>query len=401
VSYSSPQAFFTALKETLTSHAFGVGGLVAGFIIAWQLGIFQSFTWAIAVYPTVLTAEQVISALFSGRLNTRLHIGTISPAFSGNMGALRRLFQPVLAITLMTSFLMSLISMLFGSLFWRVTFADFSGILVVVLATMNLGLTLYLFALSVTFTAFKKGLDLDSVAYPIIAVVADIFITVCYTLMLYLFLDFNALGRYLVLLIALVPAIFMIYGLPRKIREEEFVRAVKASMLSLTFVALIANVTGSALQKIDVLTSSKREILTVYPALIELVSDAGLVIGSTATTKLALGLLKPSFSDIRGHLAQLSGALTASAISFVFFSISSLLLTGTFTVHTFSVFTSTLLAANVIAAIVTVLVAYALAILTFQKGLDHDHFVVPIETSIAGAATTIAFLAALLLMKPF
>jgi cation transporter-like permease len=302
---------------------------------------------------------------------------------------------------LMTSFLMSLVSMLFGSLFWRVTFADFSGILVVVLATMNLGLTLYLFALSVTFTAFKKGLDLDSVAYPIIAVVADIFITVCYTLMLYLFLDFNALGRYLVLLIALVPAIFMIYGLPRKIREEEFVRAVKASMLSLTFVALIANVTGSALQEIDVLTSSKIEILTVYPALIELVSDAGLVIGSTATTKLALGLLKPSFSDIRGHLAQLSGALTASAISFVFFSISSLLLTGTFTVHTFSVFTSTLLAANVIAAFVTVLVAYALAILTFQKGLDHDHFVVPIETSIAGAATTIAFLAALLLMKPF
>lgn len=396
---SSPQAFFKAFKETLVSHFFGVGGLAAGFIIAWQLGIFQSFPWAIAVYPTILTAEEVISALFSGRLNTRLHIGTISPTFSGNMGTLWRLLQPVLTITMMTSVLMSAISIVFGGLFWRVAFTDFPNILVVVVATMNLGLTLVLFALPVTFTAFRKGLDLDSVAYPIIATVADIFITACYTLMLYLFLDLHAPGKYLVLLIALLPTIFMIYALPRNIHDEEFVRAVKASMLGLTLVAFIANVAGSVLQRINVLTNSRKEILTVYPASIELVGDAGSVIGSTAATKFALGLLKPSFSAIRGHVAQLSGAWATSAISFAFFSISSLLLTGTFTLHAFSTLTYTLLVANAIALILTVLVAYAFAILTFQKGLDPDHFVVPVETSIAGAVTSIALLAALLLTK--
>lgn len=396
---SSSQAFFRAFKETLVSHFFGVGGLAAGFIIAWQLGIFQSSPWAIAVYPTILIAEEVISALFSGRLNTRLHIGTISPTFSGNMGILWRLLQPVLVTTLMASVLMSLVSMVFGGLFWKVALADFPSILVVVVATMNLGLTLVLFALLVTFTAFRKGLDLDSVACPIIATVADIFITVCYTLMLYLFLDLYAPGRYLVLLIALLPAFFVIYALPRNIRDKEFVRALKASMLGLTFVAFIANVTGSVFQRINVLTNMRKEILTVYPASIELVGDAGLVIGSTATTKLALGLLKPSFYAIRGHFAQLSGAWVASAISFVFFSTSSLLVTDTYPLHAFSTLTYTLLVANVIALIVTVLVAYAFAILTFQKGLDPDHFVVPVQTSIAGAVTSIALLAALLLMK--
>jgi cation transporter-like permease len=143
----------------------------------------------------------------------------------------------------------------------------------------------------------------------------------------------------------------------------------------------------------------RKEILTVYPASIELVGDAGLVIGSTATTKLALGLLKPSFYAIRGHFAQLSAAWVASAISFVFFSITSLLITETYTLHAFYTLTYTLLVANVIALIVTVLVAYAFAILTFQKGLDPDHFVVPVQTSIAGAVTSIALLAAFLLMR--
>jgi cation transporter-like permease len=130
-----------------------------------------------------------------------------------------------------------------------------------------------------------------------------------------------------------------------------------------------------------------------------MVGDAGLVIGSTATTKLALGLLKPSFSAIRGHVAQLSGAWTASVISFVFFSVSSLIVTGTFTLHAFSTLTYTLLVANVIALIVTVFVAFAFAILTFQKGLDPDHFVIPVQTSICSVVTSVALLVALLLLK--
>jgi cation transporter-like permease len=38
------------------------------------------------------------------------------------------------------------------------------------------------------------------------------------------------------------------------------------------------------------------------------------------------------------------------------------------------------------------------AILTFQKGLDPDKFVIPIESSLADSITTIALLAALFLI---
>ncbi|MDH5771081.1 MAG: hypothetical protein OEZ25_07340, partial [Candidatus Bathyarchaeota archaeon] len=116
------------LKEALTAFSFNIGGILAGFIVASQLNVFQLSPWAIAVYPAILTARGVISGLFSGRLSTALHIGTIHPRLRGNTKRFYMLFKSLIVITLETSVAMSLVSMIFGSLFWGITFADFSDI---------------------------------------------------------------------------------------------------------------------------------------------------------------------------------------------------------------------------------------------------------------------------------
>jgi mgtE-like transporter len=403
---ANPRAFLTSFKETLAGHFVGVGGLVAGLVVAWQLGVFRSVPWAIAVYPTVLTAKAVINGTFSGRLNTALHVGTISPRFSGNMKTLGRIFQRILVLTLATSVLMSIVSTLFGSVFWGVTLASFSDILIVVVATMSLGLTLYLFTTPVTFAAFKKGLDLDSVAYPIAATIADVFITVCYALAVNLFFNFGDAGKYSVLLIAIVPAVLILYSLPSRIHEEGFSRTIKTSIVGLMFVAVIASVTGAILQEINVGASFwngngplyPAALFATYPALIELVGDAALVIMSTATTRLVLGLLEPYFSAMKYHALQILGAWTASVAAFIPISAASLFLTGTFGLPAFYLLTSILLATNAFAMIAMTLISYALAILTFKKGLDPDHLVIPIESALAGTLTSIALLAALFVL---
>jgi mgtE-like transporter len=287
--------------------------------------------------------------------------------------------------------------MVFGSFFWGIALGDFSTILLVVLATLNLGLVLCLFNLTITIVAFKKGWDLDTVAYPIIATVADLFITACYAVALDLFFNSGILGRVLVLLVAILPVILMLCALPRKIRREDFVRRVKASILALVLVAIVTNITGTVMNRIDVLTSGRKEILIVIPALIELVGDAGLVVSSTATAKLALGLLRPSFSAIKDNFLQILGVWFASAIAFIFFSASSLLPGGISSRFGLLTFTSMLQVTNVIAVIVIVVISYALAVLTFHKGLDPDHLVIPVETAIAGTVTSIALFAALVL----
>jgi mgtE-like transporter len=388
------KTFIKTFREALIAYSFDIGGILAGFIVASQLNIFERSPWIIAVYPAILSARGVISGLFCGRLSTALHIGTIYPRFLGNTKRFYKLFETIIVITLGTSVAMSLVSMVFGSLFWGITLADFSDILMVVVATMTLGLSLSLVTITIAFVTFKKGLDPDVIVYPIMSTVADIVITICYVLTLSMFF----LSRYSVFFLGLLLVILALYFLLQNIHEEEFIKTMKESFVTLILVAFIVNITGTVLKRINVVVQGRREIYTVYPALIDTIGDVGSVVGSTATTKLALGLLKPSFSDIRNHATQIFGAWAASITMFVFFSALSLSINSILTPSTFLGFTFILLTSNVIAITAMVLISYAVSILTFQRGLDPDNFVIPIESSLADGVTSIALLVALFLI---
>jgi cation transporter-like permease len=101
---------------------------------------------------------------------------------------------------------------------------------------------------------------------------------------------------------------------------------------------------------------------------------------------------------MKNHALQILGAWAASAAAFIPISAASLFLTGTFGLPAFYLLASVLLATNAFALIAVTLISYAFAILTFKKGLDPDHLVIPLESSLAGTITSTALLAALFLL---
>jgi mgtE-like transporter len=226
--------------------------------------------------------------------------------------------------------------------------------------------------------------------------IADIFITLCYVVILNLFI-FD-LGKWIIAFIGLAHLLLVFYIFPRNLREPEFIKTLKESLATMMFVAFIVNITGTILKGISDFVEDRKEIYTVYPALIDMVGDVGSVVGSTATTKLALGLLTPSFSSIRNHARNIFSAWAASIIMFVVLAISALSIHGMFSFSAFSGLLPVLLITNVIAVAAIILLSYGIAILTFKKGLDPDNFVIPIESSFADSATSIALLVALLLI---
>ena len=150
---------------------------------------------------------------------------------------------------------------------------------------------------------------------------------------------------------------------------------------------------------IDRYASRSIEFYAIYPALIGIISDVGSVVGSTATTKLALGLLKPKLSSIGQHAKNIFSAWIVSVVMFVILALLALVIHGTFTTTLFYNHVITLLIANIIAVFLVVILSFAISILTFQKGLDPGNFVIPIETAFAAGITTVALLAALGLMS--
>jgi len=392
----SSRGTFAAFKETMLAYTFDLGGLAAGFVVASQLGVFKMTPWAIALYPAIVSAKGVIGGLLSGRLSTALHLGTIHPRFFKNTRSFYKLFEALVVITLATSITMSLVSIVFGTVFWGITIADFPAILLVVISTMGIALSLTLITTKVAFVSFKKGLDPDIVVYPIMSTTADIFVTLCYVFVLNLFFFAN-FGKWVIALMAIGIFLFALWLLARNLHELEFLKTVKESLATMVFVAFIVNVTGTVLKGISEVVENRREIYIVYPALIDMIGDVGSVVGSTATTKLALGLLKPSFSSIRNHANSIVSAWSASIVFFCVLAVSSLFLTGNVSLPALSNLLVVLLAANVIAGASIILVSYGISILTFKRGLDPDNFVIPIESSLADSLTSIALLVVLVL----
>jgi mgtE-like transporter len=384
-------------KETSLAYFFDIAGLLAGFLIAYQLNVFRLSPWALALYPTLISTR-VISGLLSGRLSTGLHLGTIYPRFSGNTKSFHKLIYAIIVLTLITSLTVSLISLLFGYLLWGITIADFSAIISVMVSTLSIGLLFSFVTIKVAFVSFRRGLDPDIVVYPIISTAASIFITLCYIGVLNLFFNLPYFGILAILAIGFTHVFLVLYLIFKNNHEPEFLKTIRESLIMLMFVAVLVTLTGTIFKGISNFAANRKEIYTIYPALINLVSNVGSVVGSTANTKLALGILKPAFSSIKNHAKNIFSSWASSLLICTILALISLGINHVFQLSNVLDFMGLIWISNIIAVIAIVLISYGISILTFKKGLNPENFVIPIGTSLATIATSIALLLALLLI---
>ncbi len=392
-SLANPNKFIEALKQSILSLSFNIGGILAGTLLALNLGVFSSTPWALAIFPGILSIRGVIGGLFVGRLSTGLHLGTVRVSFTENTRNFYVLWQAIITLAFETCAIMGLVSSLFGMLFWGATILDSIAIFGVLFATMGLSLIIISpITIGVAFFSFKRGLDPDIIVYPVMSTFDDIIVTFCYIFMLSVFL-LGYTGYYAIGFSSLVFICVTVFILLKNIRESQFVKTIKESFLTLVLVTFIVNVTGSVLTKISEVVGSRPEVYTVYPALIDTVGDVGAVTGSTATTKLALGTLKSSFVSIRKHTIEIGGAWIASLLMFTIYSLFSLL-RGMPLLETLR-FAGLLYFTNVLAVLSVVMIAFFVAILTFRRGWDPDNFVIPIESSLADTLTSLSLLVAL------
>jgi len=384
-------------KETTLTCLVDIGSLIAGFMIALQLGVFQLSPWAIALYPAVISVKAVITGLLTGRLSTALHLGTVYPRYFGNTEAFYKLIGAMIVLTLGTSVTISVFSILFGTLFWGVIIAEFPAILTVMVATLSLGLLVTLITVEFTFISFKRSLDPDTIVYPAVSTIANIVITFLYIAVLHLYFS-GPSGRWVIIMFGLINVFLVVFLIPLNIRDKEFQKIMKETVPTMLLIALLVNITGTLLKGVSNLAGNRREIYTVYPAMIDMMGDAGLVVSSAASVKLTLGVLTPAFGSIKNHAKNIVSSWASTLMLFVVLGVITLAITGSFTMSNLEDLLLILVVSNVIAYLGIVLVSYGIAILTFKRGLDPDNFVIPVDSSLADVITTAALLVVLLII---
>ena len=274
-------------------------------------------------------------------------------------------------------------------------FTEFFTILMVIVASMGLSiLAISPLTFWVSVASYRRGLDPDVLVYPVISTVADLIITALYMGVLYIVLLAPGASLYLLGAVNVVFVAVVILTVRKIYRDPEFVRTVREFMMTLVIVTLIVNVTGTALNRITEVIGKRPEVFMIYPALIDTVGDVGSIIGSTATTKMALGVMATEFNAIATHWVEVGSAWLASIIMFVFYTLTSS------TVYGIGLFPGLLADAwtcNLIVVPLIIVISFSTAIVTRRRGLDPDNFIIPIETSISDGLTTIGLLLALTL----
>lgn len=398
IANSMPQvkAFLSSFGQSILSLSFNFGGLLAGSLAVY-FSVFSLAPWAIALFPGILSVRGSIGGLFSGHLSTELHLGTIKASYTKNTESFYTLLRSVIVLSFISGLMLALGASIFGSFMWDATVVDFVEILAVTMATMALSvLFVPRITLAVSVFASKRGLDPDVILYPAISTIADIFVTACYAIVLTVFFYLNFLGYYIIWIINFAFLAVTLYLLVKNFRNEEFAKTIKEFLLTLVIVTFIVNVTGSILVKVEQAIGNRPEVYTVYPALIDTVGDVGSIIGSTATTKLALGLITPKFSSIKHHINEIGGAWLASIILFLSYTLLSSFINGITSLESILLFSTQLITINILAVTIMLFIAYAVSIYTFRRGWNPDNFVIPIESTMADTVTTAAVLIALI-----
>ena len=389
--------FVASLGQSVFSLSFNLGGMLAGTLLALSFDVFSLAPWTFVLFPGILSVRGAIGGLFSGRLGTGLHLGTVKYSYTKNTRYFYLLLNAVVTLTFLSGIAIGLITWVFGLFLWKATIVDFISILSVIIGTMGLSI-LFVSPLTIVVSvfSFRRGLDPDIIVYPVMSTVADIIVTACYILCLSVFFSVTSFGYYLIGMLDFVFLSVVLYILVENAAQKEFVKTIREFLFTLTFVVFIVNVTGSFLNQIRSIIGVRPETYIVYPALIDTTGDVGSIVGSTATTKLALGVTQPSFSSIKQHKTEIGGAWIASVLMFALYSLTSLFACGTATLNNLLAMTARLLITNGLAVSVMIAVSYLVAIATYKRGWDPDNFVIPIESSLADSVTTMALLTALI-----
>ncbi len=186
----------------------------------------------------------------------------------------------MLVLTLIMSLTVSLFSIIFGQLFWRISVSDYFPIFSVLVATITISLIIVLLTIKLAFFSFKRGLDQDMLVYPVLSTAASILGTLCYVVVLNIFFS-GFIGNWIINIITIVSILLALCLSFKNIHQAEFIKTIKDSLPIILLVSFMVNITGTLLKEIGDFTQNLKAVYTVYPALVNVVSDVGSIVGST------------------------------------------------------------------------------------------------------------------------
>lgn len=381
-----------SFKQSLIGLMADVLGVFAGFVIAFHISLLSPVKWAFLAYPSVLAVRGLTNGILCAKLSTSLHLGSINTSFLKNTEEFYALMASLAFFNFIASLAASTTVCIASSILLSIELKD---VLFIFLCVVNSMVISFLVTSPLSFfvasRTYLKGLDPDYIAYPVMSTLADVIVSSCYLIVIQLYVTNSIIA---LLLVFFLTSMLSLASLVKFLEHELFRSVIKESFLSFLLVSVISSSAGAALKSISDRIGAYKPLYVVYPAVIDTIGDVGSIVGSTYTTKLALGELYIDLKSFLKSVPVMVGSWLSSLLVFMILPLVSMILTSYPYVEYFALL-KVLLITNVMSVIPISIIAFSTAVLAYLKGLDPDSFVNPIESSLADAITSFALLTSL------
>jgi len=364
----------TVPGQTFLALSFNLVSLFAGGLMALFTPQFSVSPWILALFPPVLTVRGGIGGIFSGNLATMLHLGLVEPRLRDNTPSYYGLVKSVMAITVVDALVLGTVSFIFNLASGNAS----PGMWHIFVAVPTVACTLAVgFSVPVTsyiaIETFKKGLDPDIIVYPMSLILLG---------------GPASLGLGAVFVLILAAVVVLAY---RSRGDAFFRQTISEGTAVVVLSSLFGSVNGVMLSRMSGTLERTPGLMAMYPAITNALGNIGSIIGSQATTSMALGTARGFREELGDAGRKIAQVEAPAALMHVVFAFTAWLITGP---GAPGVSLATLLAvaltANLLSfGVISVFALYS-AHLAFERGLNPDNVVIPAITTASDSAATLA-----------
>jgi len=365
-----------------------LGGLLAGLFLTLMTSQLEAFPGLLVLIPGAIGMRGNIFGALGSRLNSNLHIGTLSPELKKSK-ILNNNIASTIILTIIMSILLAFMAKGFSILlgFQSMTIIDFT--IISVLGGILSGIILLPATALISLKSYENGWDPDNVTTPLITTAGDIFtIPALFLAALTLLLIKNThLDLVLFTIFIIMGLAGFFWGIKAQIDLQKII---KQSIPTLFICSILGTAAGTIL-------NSKLSVILNNPsilALVPLFSDQGGNLTSILGARLSSGLhsgfieakLRPTEGAIRNFgIIIILAIILYPLIGLMAYIASSLLEINSLEIYEL-IFISTV--AGILLAPLIISMTFFLSTASYSLGLDPDNIVIPISTSLTDPLAT-------------
>lgn len=373
--------------QSILGLSTGILDLFTGVILFLAIDILSKYPWAPLLIPPLLSFRGSVMGIFIGRVSTELHLGSIQPSITKNTRYFYSLLISTYILRIYGIILITILLYIISILKYGIP-VYIHEILLLFIAVMEISfIMIFSILMIISNKIYYLGFDPDYTLYPIGSSISDITTNLIFIVLLYLI---YLTGENTILLIFPVISYFILILLVKEVGYDIDVikKTVFESLISLTIVCFIVALSSIFFKELTLLALSSI-IYLIYPSFITIIGDAGSIFGSTITTKLHIGDITMKRKDISKFLRILTPIFSAHIIISIIISFYPTLI-GYSLINSIINILPRILIAGFIGLIIGVLIVLFINKVTFEVGLDPDHFINPIISTLSDNIGTIS-----------